>query len=313
MCIATIIIVSYNTRDTTLACLRSVYAETRRHSFEVIVLDNASADGSAEAVASEFPQVKLIASEENLGFALGNNKASAKARGTYILLLNPDTVVLDGALDGLLRFAEDNPQYGVFGGRTVFADGTLNPSSCWRKPTVWNSFCRSIGLSSLFKRSELFSGDTYGGWNRDSVRTVDFVSGCMMLTRRELWEELGGFDPSYFMYGEDWDLCLRAKRLGLESCICPDAEIVHYGGASESVHADKMVRLFSTRVKLYREHYGPVQGRILIAMLYVWALRGLLADGMLGLAGMVGRRRSSATWLEILRRRHEWVRTAGET
>ena len=129
--VLSILVVSYNTRAMTLDCLRSVVAETRTP-YELIVLDNASADGSAEAVAAEFPQARLIASPENLGFAEGNNVAAQEARGEYLLLLNPDTLVLRGSLDRLLDFARAEPGAGIWGGRTLFADGRLNPSSCWR-------------------------------------------------------------------------------------------------------------------------------------------------------------------------------------
>ena len=300
-----LILVSYNTCQFSRACLESATGENVVAS--TIVVDNASTDGSAEAIAAQFPEIRLIASDVNLGFAAANNLAAREASGTYILLLNPDTVVLDGAIDRLVAFAEAHPDYGIYGGRTLFADGSLNPTSVWRKPTVWNTFCRSAGLSAVAKDSGLFSGDMYGGWARDTVREVDIVSGCFLLIRRSLWEELGGFDTSYFMYGEDWDLCLRARALGARCLFCPDAEIIHYGGASEPVRADKLVRLFQTKVKLFRQHWGPVSSRVLIAMLWLWAFRCYAMDAVLGFFGKEARKKSGQAWRDVLRRQREWM------
>lgn len=304
------IVVSFNTKAMTLACLEAVYRETRERARELILIDNASTDSSTEAIAAEFPQAKLIASETNLGFAAANNMAAREASGDYILLLNPDTVVLDNAIDRLVEFAEAHPDYGIYGGRTLFEDGSLNPTSVWRQPTVWNMFCRAVGLSAVAKDSALFSADMYGGWARDTVREVDIVSGCFLLIRRALWEELGGFDTSYFMYGEDWDLCLRARALGVRCLFCPEAEIIHYGGASEPVRADKLVRLFQTKVKLFRAHWGFLRSRLLIGMLWLWIARCVVMDTVLGLTGRAQRKDSARAWREVARRRDEWMREA---
>lgn len=301
-----VIVISYNTRAMTLECLHSVYAETRAASIEVIVVDNGSTDGSAEAIGNEFPQARMIASDTNLGFAAGNNLAAKQASGRYLLLLNPDTVVLNAAIDRLVAFADAHPEAGLYGGRTLYPNGQLNPPSCWRRPSIWSSLCRAVGISGAFKNSGWLNADAYGGWDRDTVRAVDIVSGCFLLIRRELWERLGGFDTSYFMYGEDWDLCFRAQRLGATCLFCPDAEIIHYGGASEPVRADKLVRLFSTKVRLYRSHWSPWRAWLLVAMLKLWALRGYVTGRI---AAMLGRRQGTeaTAWGEVWRRRGEWA------
>ncbi len=308
----TIIIVSYNTREMTLACLQSVFAETRGAAFETIVVDNASTDGSAQAIHDAFPQVRLIARSDNLGFAAANNLAAREARGEYILLLNPDTVVLRGAIDKLLTFARGRQGEAICGGRTLFADGRLNPTSCWGRPTLWSAFCRGAGLSALFRGSRWFDPEALGGWSRDSVRQVDIVTGCFFLLRRDLWQRLGGFDPVFFMYGEEADLCLRAARQGVRCWITPDAEIVHYGGASERVRADKMVRLFRAKSQLYQRHWPPAAARWGDATLALWALTRLSA---LRIAQFLRpqARQSCETWRQIWRRRAEWrTRSAAE-
>src|SRR5689334_3297229 len=228
-----IIIVSYNTREMTLECLRSIVRETQE-AFEIIVVDNRSTDGSADAIAAEFPHIDLRRPDKNLGFARANNVAALEAQGDFILLLNPDTVVLDRAIDRLLAFADANPSAGIWGGRTLYGDRTLNPSSCWGRMTLWSLCCSSIGLTAAMKSHEFFNPEGYGAWQRDSVRQVDIVTGCLLLIRRTLWQELRGFDPTYFMYGEEADLCLRAAKRGARPMLTPEATIIHYGSASDT-------------------------------------------------------------------------------
>jgi GT2 family glycosyltransferase len=278
-----VIIVSYNTREMTLACLASAYTKNRSVSMVAIVVDNASSDGSAAAIAERFPQVRLIASERNHGFASANNLAAREAQGKYLLLLNPDTVVLNRAIDNLVEFAEQYPEAGIYGGRTLYGDGTLNPTSCWRAPTLWGLLCRALGLDNAFKGSALFNRDAYGGWQRDTVREVDIVSGCFLLIRREIWDELGGFDPEFFMYGEDWDLCMRARKLGYRSLFCPEAQIIHYGGASEPLLTGRIVRLIETKARLCRKHWSPAAAWIATHLLDAWVITRLAGYAALGI------------------------------
>ena len=304
-----IIIVSYNTCDMTRACLESVYEQALSDDFEVIVVDNASDDGSAEMVRQSFPHAVLRAEKVNHGFAAGNNIAAGMARGDYLLLLNPDTVVLDHALDRLVAFAESAPQAGIWGGRTIFADGSLNPTSCWRRPTPWNLFCRAVGLSALFPGSAILNSESYGGWRRDSVRHVDIVTGCLFLIRREMWERLGGFSPDFFMYGEEADLCLRARKAGCRPMITPDATIVHYGGASEKTRVGKLVKLFAAKMEIVRRHWrAPLRplGTGLMALFVLVRVAGFgLAAGLFR-GGRFGDQASA--WRDVWRRRASWLR-----
>jgi GT2 family glycosyltransferase len=301
-----IIVVSYNTREMTLACLRSVYAETRAE-FELIVIDNASDDGSAAAIASEFPGVILMAETENHGFARANNIAAKRARGRYLLLLNPDTLVLDGALDALLGFAAARPDARIWGGRTLFGDRSLNPSSCWRRISLWNTFCRTAGLTGIFRKSDLFNGEAYGGWDRSTERQVDIVVGCLFLIRRADWEALGGFDTTFFMYGEEADLCQRARRqLGARPRVTPKATIVHYAGASEKVRADKMVRLLTAKVELIRRHVPGWQRPLTLALFRAWPLSRSLAFSLLNALGLKKDSGNAETWRKVWARRDEW-------
>jgi N-acetylglucosaminyl-diphospho-decaprenol L-rhamnosyltransferase len=300
-----IVVVSFDTRELTLECLRSIHRETTNLEFEVIVFDNASSDGSADAIAAEFPQVRLIRSSRNVGFAAANNLAAAEARGEYLLLLNPDTVVLDNTVNKLLAFASENPDGGIFGGRTLNADRSLNPKSCWGRPTPWSTFCRGIGLSYLFAGNRLLDPEALGGWKRDTVRQVDIVSGCLLMIRMDLWRNLGGFDEQFFMYGEDADLCLRAKKRGARCVICPQATIVHYGGASERVREDKFVRVFSAKARLFTKHWRPFSAMIGIAFLNLYPLTRLILLWTLRRFGL-SKAESYQTWLAIWRRRADW-------
>jgi GT2 family glycosyltransferase len=266
-----ILIISYNTRELTLACLRSVYRQTSGLAFEVIVVDNDSKDGSADAVEAEFPQVRVIRQSENLGFARGNNLAAHVAIGQWLLLLNPDTEVYDNAIARLVQFAGAHPQGGIYGGRTVFPDGSLNIASCWNRATPWSVFCQAVGLTSAFRGTKLFDPEAIGSWKRDSIRQVDIVSGCFLLISRRLWSELGGLDEAFFMYGEEADLCLRARTLGYHPLITPSATIMHLVGASSKTRTDKLVLLLQAKVELIKRHWPVRWRRWGIGMMAVWA------------------------------------------
>lgn len=301
-----IIIISYNTEDMTLECLHSVYEQTRDISFEVIVLDNNSRDGSAEAIENSFPDIRLIKSSENLGFARANNQAAKESSGRYILLLNPDTLILVGAIQKLYAFALSRPEHRIYGGRTLFADHSLNPASCWRQQTLWGLVCYSFGLTSLFRKSPLFDPEGYGSWLRDCVREVDIISGCFLLTNKDFWEQLKGFDSDFFMYGEDADLCLRGIARGAKPIITPDAEIIHYGGASEKVRADKMVRLLRAKEDLLRHHWSPVKRKIGVFLFGFGVFARMVASRILKLISTKRFGGAADNWQEIWFRRKEW-------
>ena len=304
----TVIVVSFNTREMTVECLRSIIAETHTASFEVIVVDNNSHDGSPEAIRREFPQFTLVALKENIGFARANNIAAARACGRRILLLNPDTLVLDGAIDRLMRFADETPSYQVWGGRTVYSDRTLNPKSCWRRITLWSLACSTLGLSRLFPNSAILNFEAYGGWERDTVRHVDIVTGCFFLIDRQLWQRLGGFDPAFFMYGEEADLCHRARQLGARPAITPTATIVHYVGASDTIFLEKRVKVLKGRMTLIRKHFNPLRYRIARVLQLSVPLTRWLGYRLLAvfLSNRSDLDRLADDWQAIWRRRREW-------
>ena len=266
-----IIMVSYNTRVLTTAAIRTCLETTHKTDFELIVFDNASSDGSADAIELEFenePRVVLVRSEENLGFARANNVVAETARGTYLLLLNPDTECHEGAVDNLMSFARNRSEAGIWGGRTVFPDGSLNIASCWNRVTLWSTFCWAVGLSSVFKNSEALNPEAMGGWQRDCERQVDIVVGCFLLIPRSLWCELGGFDLKYFMYGEEADLCLRAAAKGYGPMITPQAQIMHIVGAATGRRSDKRISVLRAKATLLRDHWPSWQKPLGLFMMW---------------------------------------------
>jgi len=301
-----ILVISYDTRAMTLDCLASVVAETRVP-HELIVLDNASPDGSAAAIAAAFPGIRLIASPENLGFARGNNVAAREARGEYVLLLNPDTLVLDRAVDRIVAFAGRTPQAGIWGGRTLHGDRTLNPGSVFGRVTLWSLFCRSSGLALIFRQSAFFNPEEMGGWDRGDEREVDVVQGSFFLIRRALWERLGGFDLAFVMYGEEQDLCRRARVLGARPRMTPEATIVHYHGAS-SRRAAREIMTLKARVTLIRRHFPAWQQPIGMFLLGFWPWSRMVSGGALSrLSGRPRFAEAAALWGDVWRARAEWL------
>lgn len=310
--VVSIMLVNWNTRELTLECLRSVYAQTLDTRFEVIVVDNGSHDGSAEAIAAEFPQVILMAESENHGFAKATNISVERARGRYVLLLNTDTVVLDRAIDRLVAFADANPAARIWGGRTLFEDGSLNPDSCWGRITPWSVFCMATGLAKLFKGSELLNPECYGRWPRDEQRQVDIVQGSFLLIERVFWEQLGGFDLEFFMFGEEADLAARARARGARPLMTPQATIIHYGGRSTKQFAKRIVYVIGGRIGLINRHFDPAWRSFGIGLTVFWVWWRATCYG---LAGRFSKRYADQAqeWQSAWNQRHLWVNGPPQT
>lgn len=305
----TVIIVSYNTRELTLTAIESLYKNTHETEFETIVFDNNSTDGSADAIEERFPDLDLVRSDENLGFARANNEAAKRAQTEWLLLLNPDTEVYPGAVDSLLAFAQAHPKAGIYGGQTVFPDGSLNIASCWNEITLWSVFCSATGLTALFPQSPVFNPEAIGGWKRDTTRKVDIVSGCFLLTRRALWEELHGFDLRFFMYAEEADLCKRAKALGYHPMITPSARIMHLVGASTGsrTNPQKTMMVTKARVTLIRKHWRGIRMYAGLAIYWTWSLNRYLVASLLEKINPQRFATQSEKWRYIWENRRAWI------
>jgi GT2 family glycosyltransferase len=224
-----VVIVGWNAKQYLELCLESLAKAPPRRSMEVLVVDNASTDGSVEMIETKFPWVKLIKSPENLGFSKGNNVAIRQAQGRYIALVNPDVIVFPGCLDALADFLDENPKVGNVGPRVLNPDMSMQ-STCRRFPTLWNNFCSATGLSTRFKNSRFFAGEHMFYFPHDRTLTVDVLVGCFSMIRREAFDEVGLLDEGLFMYGDDVDWCRRARDARWKVVFYPGAQAIHDRG-----------------------------------------------------------------------------------
>jgi GT2 family glycosyltransferase len=252
-----IVIICWNDLRVIRECLRSIFEGTHTISFEVIVSDNASTDGSIEFVREKYPIVHVVENRANLGFAKGNNAGIRVSRGEYVLILNPDTIIHDGALDKLVAFADRNPQAGAFGCRVQNADGSYQVSARLF-PTVWRYWVNALYLKKLRGVSRFFAYEEYAGWSGDTERDVDWQSGCCVMFRRELLEKLGGFDEQFFYHFEEVDLCRRVWNTGAPVRFTPEAVITHLGGQSVSRFPIRFeIEKHRSRYRYFYKHFGP--------------------------------------------------------
>lgn len=247
-----IVIVSWNTKDLLEACLNSVYAYPLDQPFEVWVVDNQSNDDSVAMVREKFPEVELVASEENLGFAGGNNLAIPSCQGELILLLNPDTEVKPEALNALVSFMDQHPEAGAAGSRLLNADGSLQ-LSCHPRPTLSREFWRMFYLDSFIP----YGSYDMSKWNLDQPREVDVLMGASMLLRKSVLDRVGLLDEGYFMYSEEVDLCFRLQKAGWRLFWVPESQVVHYWGQSaKQVLAEMFLQLYRGKLRFFRKHYS---------------------------------------------------------
>jgi len=251
-----IIIVNWNTRDLLARCLRSIYDTTSNLDFEVVVVDNASTDGSQEMVRQEFSDVSLIANTENLGFAKANNQAIRRNQKRYVLLLNSDTFVRENTIEQVVAFMDAHPEAGMTGCKLLYEDGRLQPS-CSTFPTLFTEFCIATGLDKLFPKSPLFGKYRMTYWDFDDVRQVDVILGAFMLVRATAINEVGLMDERYFMYSEEVDWCYQFKEKGWKIYFYPDVEAVHlWGGSIKRIRAKMLIQMYRSRIAFFRKYYG---------------------------------------------------------
>lgn len=266
-----IIIVNWNVKDLLRNCLHSLLANSRtlpELDVEIVVVDSASNDGSPEMVRREFPQVRLFASQENLGYAGGNNAGAAVATGRYLFLLNPDTVVKPGALAYMIDYLERQPQVGALGPQILWPDGEVQ-SSRRRFPTLNSLFWESTLLGQWFPHNR--SSQHYHLADRppDRPQPVDWVVGAAIMIRREAWEQVGPIDESYFMYFEETDWCRRSAEAGWETHYLPAAQVIHFEGkSSEQVIAARTLRFQRSKLRYARHYFGT--GWAAILRLFLW-------------------------------------------
>jgi GT2 family glycosyltransferase len=258
-----VIIVSYNTKQLLDDCLCSLLAaEAPPGGLEIIVVDNASKDGSVAMVREKYPQVRLVASEVNKGFAAANNVGTAVAHGQYLLFLNSDTRVDADALAKPLAYMQANPEAGALTVRLLYPNGQRDPDNHRGFPTPWNALCHFSGLSRLFPKRPRFNGYFQSYADFSQTHPVPVIAGSYMMMPRALYDALGGWDETYFFYGEDIDFCYRIHQAGYKIIYYPHVTVLHYKGASSGLRkesADIARPPKETRVKVAQESVRAMQ------------------------------------------------------
>jgi GT2 family glycosyltransferase len=251
-----IVIVNYNVRDLVLNSVASLSVALEGIDAEIIVVDNGSSDGAIEALNARFPDVVTIALDRNLGFGAANNIGIERARGEFVLLINPDTIVEEKTVRTMLAFMASHPSCGIAGCRVVLPDGSFDQAAKRGFPSPWSSFCKVFGLSRLFPKSRLFGGYNMTYLGEDVTARLEAISGCFMFCRAEVLRTLGGFDTDFFMYGEDLDLCYRATKLGWEIYYHPETTIIHVKGESTRRSSLDTLAVFYEAMEIFaRKHF----------------------------------------------------------
>jgi GT2 family glycosyltransferase len=247
-----VVIVSWNTKELLGRCLESLQKELERLDAEVFVVDNNSSDGSAAMVAQEYPWVRLIANNENIGFAAANNQAFWLTHGSKILLLNPDAEVKPSAIRTLMQFLDDHPDAAIVAPQLLNSDGSIQ-RSCRGFPTFWSMSSELLGLSRLFPAYSGFGKYKMLDWDHNDEREVDQPEGACLLVRREILDQVGMFDEDYFMLFEEVDWCYRIKQAGWQIWFTPTAQVVHHYG--QSIKQAKTAMILSSHEGLYKFWY----------------------------------------------------------
>ena len=253
-----VVIVSWNARSHLKNCLESVrqHADTLR--LQVIVVDNASADGSADMVEEKFPEALLIRAGENLGFARANNLGFAYAKGDFVALVNSDVIVHPGCLETLAAFLSEHAEVGMVGPRVLGADGKLQ-RTCRRLPRAWNTLCRALALDRALPKYPLFSGYEMRHFNHDELAHAEVLSGCFCVVRRDALSAIGGLDERFFFYMEDVDWCKRFSEGGWRTMFVPEASATHFGGGSTaSAPLFYSIEIHRANLQYWRKHHGIV-------------------------------------------------------
>lgn len=264
-----IVIVAWKAKHCLELCLESLLTPPTRRSMETIVVDNASGDGTCEMIEVRFPWVKLIKSQENLGFSRGNNVGIRQAQGRYIALVNPDVIVLPGCLDALADFLDHNPEVGNVGPRVLNPDMTQQ-STCRRFPTLWNNFCSATGLATKFTNSRFFAGEHMFYFPHDRTLAVDVIVGCFSFIRREAFDDVGLLDEKLFMYGDDVDWCRRSWKAGWQVVFYPGARAIHDRGKTTAPYPVFFALAQQRSVLHYWDKHHGFGGRLGIRTIMVF-------------------------------------------
>jgi N-acetylglucosaminyl-diphospho-decaprenol L-rhamnosyltransferase len=262
-----IVIVNWNTKDLLRECLHSILLTVHKTTYEIIVVDNSSTDGSVNTLSSLFPSVMFIRNSQNVGFACANNQGMAISRGSYILLLNSDAELMPDTVDEAIHFINTHPDAGAVGVRLLNPDGSFQQSYV-NFPTLWSELLMISKVGRILLRSTYPS---YGPSLGKGPQKVDCVSGAFLLVRRAVVDKIAGLDESYFMYSEEVDWCYRMKMAGWEVWYLPDATVFHlWGGSSSQKKTQMEAELYCSKIRFFRKHYGAWQSFLLKWSIYTF-------------------------------------------
>ena len=262
-----IVVVSFNTVREVVACLESIERSAQSLPHEVILVDNASADGTVAAVRARFPSIRLIANDSNVGFPKANNQALPLVRGEYVLFLNPDSELAPGTIERLVAALEGFPERAAVGPRVHKPSEFMSPNCARRLPTLWTEFCDLSWLARIFPRSRLFAWKYYGGWDGTSDRDVECLLGAAMLCRTGQVRALGGFDESVPLYLDDIDLCKRLGALGRLRYLSDVPLLHHYSVSTRKQPTPLMRRLgLQATYRYFVKHRGSGYARAYVAI-----------------------------------------------
>lgn len=272
-----IIIVNFNVKEFLKNLLDSINKASQNLIIEIIVVDNASDDGSIEMIKEKFPYVVLIENKFNVGFGKANNQALKIAQGKFILLINPDTLVSEDTFVKMIEFFNSNPLAGMAGCKILNPDGTLQLACRRSFPGPWTAFTKVTGLSSLFPKSKLFARYNLTYLDENQTYEVDAISGSFMMLRKEVYDKVGGFDEQFFMYGEDLDLCYRIQKSGYKIYYVHTTQIIHYKGESTKRSSLDETRIFYQAMHLFVKKHLSSSFIVEMILRFAIALRTALA------------------------------------
>ena len=276
-----VIIVSWNAREFLMQCLDSLSGNVWRYPMEIIVVDNASSDGSADAVEKRFQNVRVIRNSTNLGFAKANNIGIRQSSGKYLCLVNSDVKVLEGCISKLVDYMEAHPKVGLAGPRMLDSNGQVG-RSCRGFPTVWNLFCVALGLDSLLPKVRLFGAYSLRFWSQDTTESVDILGGWFWVVRRQALKTVGLLDENFFFYAEDMDWCKRFHREGLDVVYLATAASIHYGGgSSKNAPIKYAVQQLRANQQYLRKHHSRLEQAACFCICLMHQTARLVGHGML--------------------------------
>lgn len=266
-----IVIVNFNTKDLLRRCLESILATTKTLYLRIIVVDNASGDGSGEMVKKEFPEAILIENKENIGFAGAVNQGVRSLKAEFTLLLNPDVEVKEGAIERMYRFIKERKEAGIIGCRLTYPDGAYQPS-CRRFPNLIVSIFDIFPINLWFPENRWIREYNYNYEEFKNPVEVEWVSGAVLMMRYDIFEELGGFDEGYFIYSEEMDFCKRLRDKGYKVYYLPNAEIIHHRGASTKETSVRQVDYYKSLYRFFRKYYGLKKSLPLRIAILIWSI-----------------------------------------